>query len=62
MHTKRNGAAHRSTFGGRSPADLPRKPINLSATEAGEAIVARTDPDDRKTSSTSPSRMPPTPS
>lgn len=30
------------------PADLPHKPINLSATEAAEAIVARTDPDEQE--------------
>ena len=30
------------------PADLPHKPINLSTTEAAEAIVARTDPDEQE--------------
>ena len=30
------------------PADLPHKPINLSSTEAAEAIVARTDPDEQE--------------
>lgn len=30
------------------PADLPHKPINLSATEAAEAIVARTDPNEQE--------------
>ena len=30
------------------PADLPHKPINLSDTEAAEAIVARTDPDEQE--------------
>jgi uncharacterized RmlC-like cupin family protein len=30
------------------PADLPHKPINLSATEPAEAIVARTDPDEQE--------------
>lgn len=30
------------------PADLPHKPINLSKTEAAEAIVARTDPDEQE--------------
>lgn len=30
------------------PADLPHKPINLSDTEAAEAIVARTDPNEQE--------------
>ena len=30
------------------PADLPHKPINLCTTEAAEAIVARTDPDEQE--------------
>ena len=30
------------------PADLPHKPINLSTTEAAEAIVARTDPNEQE--------------
>jgi uncharacterized RmlC-like cupin family protein len=30
------------------PADLPHKPINLSDTEAVEAIVARTDPNEQE--------------
>ncbi len=30
------------------PADLPHKPINLSETEAAEAIVARTDPNEQE--------------
>ena len=30
------------------PADLPHKPINLSNTEAAEAIVARTDPNEQE--------------
>lgn len=30
------------------PADLPHKPINLSATETAEAIVARTDPNEQE--------------
>ena len=30
------------------PADLPHKPINLSTTEAAEAIVARTDADEQE--------------
>ncbi|MCZ7593567.1 MAG: cupin domain-containing protein [Hyphomicrobium sp.] len=30
------------------PADLPHKPINLSATEPAEAIVARTDPNEQE--------------
>jgi uncharacterized RmlC-like cupin family protein len=30
------------------PADLPHKPINLSATEVAEAIVARTDPNEQE--------------
>ena len=30
------------------PADLPHKPVNLSDTEAAEAIVARTDPTSRR--------------
>lgn len=30
------------------PADLPHKPINLSATEEAIAIVARTDPDEQE--------------
>jgi uncharacterized RmlC-like cupin family protein len=30
------------------PADLPHKPINLSKTEAAEAIVARTDPNEQE--------------
>lgn len=29
------------------PADLPHKPINLSETQAAEAIVARTDPNEQ---------------
>lgn len=30
------------------PADLPHKPVNLSATEEAEAIVARTDPNEQE--------------
>jgi len=30
------------------PADLPHKPVNLSDTEAAEAIVARTDPNEQE--------------
>ena len=30
------------------PADLPHKPINLCTTEAAEAIVARTDPNEQE--------------
>jgi len=30
------------------PADLPHKPINMSATEPAEAIVARTDPNEQE--------------
>lgn len=30
------------------PADLPHKPVNLSATEPAEAIVARTDPNEQE--------------
>lgn len=30
------------------PADLPHKPINLSDTDAAEAIVARTDPNEQE--------------
>jgi uncharacterized RmlC-like cupin family protein len=30
------------------PADLPHKPINLSDSEAAEAIVARTDPNEQE--------------
>jgi uncharacterized RmlC-like cupin family protein len=30
------------------PPDLPHKPINLSTTEAAEAIVARSDPNEQE--------------